>query len=362
MDVGALAFWSALALTALCLAAVAALVAIRVLSDRAERRRLDVRTPVWRLVLTMTTGEDDEVVEAQSALEQLGRPEIEVVEPDAFGLLPKLRGAAQQRLRELLRHWGSADRARALLRSWSAVRRCRGLYRLGMLADPDSLPLVAARLDDRDFSVRRVAVQALGSLGDPSVIPAMVDLVAREPVLRRDLLAAVDRIGLASGAVLEAELVGALDGGALAAPDGRGDVARRRAQLAAEGLGLVDAVTAAPTLVRACGDVDDVPLTVACLDALGRLGAPAGLSALLGGLASRHSEVRRAAATALGLVGGSRAVAALSPVLDDPVVEVARAAAQALSRNGAPGLQLLRASGAPVARETVALAALAGPT
>jgi HEAT repeat protein len=358
MGIGALAAWAALALAALSLAVVAGLLAIRVVSDRVERRRLAVRTPVWRLVLTMTTGEDEEVTEAQAALERLDRAAVQVVEPDAFGLLPKLRGEAQQRLRHLLRHWGSAVRAEALVGSWSAVRRCRGLYRLGMLADPATLPLVAARLRDRDFAVRRVAVQALGSIGDPSVIPAMVDLVVREPALRRDLLAAVDRIGLASGAMLEAELVGALEGGALASAAAGGDLARRRAQLAAEGLGLVDATSAAPTLVRSYRALDHVPLAVACLDALGRLGAPAGLPALQDALGHPAAEVRRSAATALGLVGGPGSVESLVPILEDPVVEVARAAAQALRRGGDPGLEVLRRSAAPVARETVALSEL----
>lgn len=375
MDVGALALVAALSLGLLCALCVLALVLVRLATGRSARRRLDLRTPVWRMVLTMTIGEDDEVEEAVAVLERLSRGEVEVVEPDAFGLLPKLRGGGKERLRALLRHWGSAARAEELVGSWSAVRRCRGLYRLGMLADPGSVPLVLGRLADRSFAVRRAAVQALGSLDDPGSIPSMLELVSREPVLRRDFLASVDRIGLASGPLLEEELVTALPrvGAATvtsAGPTGEAGssddvdpaeaVARRRAQLAAEGLGLVDATSAAPTLARAALDVDDVPLKVASLGALGRLGAPAGVLALRAGLEHPVADVRRTAAHALGLLGGSGAVDVLVPVLDDPAVEVARAAAQALGRSGRRGAEVLAASAAPVALETLALAALAG--
>lgn len=373
MDLGWAALVAGVALGALCVALVVALVFVRVRTGRVERRRSELRTPVWHLVLTMTTGEDDEVEEAQAALERASRSEVQVVEADAFGLLPKLRGASQERLRALLRHWGSAGRAEGLISSWSGVRRCRGLYRIGMLADPGSLPLVLARLDDRDFAVRRVAVQALGSLGDAAAVPAMLDRVSGEPVLRRDLLASVDRIGAPSAPLLEHELVEALSRVGQGSVSGPGPTAeagasddlspeearaRRRAQLAAEGLGLVDAVGAAPVLSRAALQVDDVPLRTACLDALGRLGAPAGVPALEAGLADPVAEVRRTAAHAFGLLGGPRAVPALVPVLDDPAVEVARAAAQALGRSGPAGAEALAVSQAPVARETVALAAL----
>lgn len=373
MDVGLTALVAAVSLGTLCVLSVLALLLVRVGTGRAEARRLDLRTPVWRQVLTMTTGEDDEVDAAFATLQRLSRAEVQVVEPDAFGLLPKLRGAAQERLRTLLRQWGSAARAEALVGSWSAVRRCRGLYRLGSLADPASLPLVLERLGDRDFAVRRTAVQALGSLGDAGAVPPMLALASREPLLRRDFLASVDRIGSGSGPVLERELGEALARVGAATVTGAGPVseagaseevspqealARRKAQLAAEALGLVDATGAVPVLVRAALEVDDVPLVTACLDALGLLGSPAALPALRAGLGHPAAEVRRTAAQALGLLGGRAAVEALAPVLEDPAVEVARAAAQALGRGGRPGAEVLAASEAPVARETVALAAL----
>lgn len=370
MGVGLLALVAALVLGVLCLAVVVLLVVTRVATDRADRRRLTLRTPVWRLVMTMTTGEDDEVDESLAALRALGRDEVAVVEPDAFGLIPKLRGAGQERLRGLLRHWGSADRAEQLVGSWSAVRRCRGLYRLGMLADPATVPLVVSRLHDRDFAVRRVAVQALGSLGDPLAVPPMLDLAGREPVLRRDFLAAVDRIGAVCGPLLEEELGRSLPGhetdrdpdSAHTPEHGHDhDTRLRRAQLAAEGLGLVDAAQAAPTLARTCLETDDVPLRLACLDALGRLGVPAGVPAMRAALDSEVADVRRAGAVALGLLGGGGSLDVLTRTLDDPAVEVARAAAQALGRSGRRGEEALAASSAPVALETRALAALAVP-
>lgn len=354
MSVEHVGYVAAVLLTAGCLAVVAALVGIRITKDRSERRRLSLRAPVWLHVLALTTGEDDEVEDARAALLALGAEDRAAVEEDAFALVPKLRGSARTRLRDVLRDWGSVDLAVSNASSASAVRRCRGLYRLGVLAEAERRDDVLGGLDDRDFAVRRTAMLALGSFPDEEVVRGLVRRATIEPRLRRDFLASIDRIGAVAVPVLRAELTRSLAEDR--AEDGSEEGARR-GYLAAEALGLVGAIAAVPELEAAL-EGPSIELKIACIDALGDLGASSSVVALAGPLGHHDPDVRRAAAQAIGMVGGPWGVPALTDVLYDDNVEVARAAANALRRCGPTGVEVLTSSSAPVAREVLALAAL----
>jgi HEAT repeat protein len=355
MTLAHVGYVAAVLLAAACLAVVGLLVLTRVSKDSAERRRLSLRAPVWQHVLALTTGEDDEVEQARAALLALGPAGRAAVEEDAFALVPKLRGSARTRLRDVLRSWGSVDLAVRNAASRSAVRRCRGLHRLGVLAEGDRRADVLAGLDDRDFAVRRTAVLALGSFPDEDVVRGLLAHTTVEPRLRRDFLASIDRIGTVAVPVLRAELTRSLRQDR--AEDGS-DEAARRGYLAAEALGLVGAIQAVPELEAAL-EGPSLELKIACIDALGDLGAASSVVALAGPLGHTDPDVRRAAARAIGLVGGPWGVPALNDVLYDDNVEVARAAANALRRCGVTGVEVLAASDAPVAREVLALSALA---
>jgi HEAT repeat protein len=174
-----------------------------------------------------------------------------------------------------------------------------------------------------------------------------------EPALRHDFLASVDRLGSAAVPVLRQELYTARS--ELAEQPERG---ARRGQLVAEGLGLVGALVAVPTLELALADEAPEEMRVACVRALGVLGAPSSVSTLSTAMLSESAEVRRVAAQSLGLVGGREAAIPLSTALHDADVEVARAAADGLRRCGEAGEAVLRHSHAPVAREVLALAAI----
>lgn len=353
-----LAWWTGASLLVLCVLVVLVLLGLRVGQARWERRRDGRRAPLWRLVMLLATGEDDEVVEVRAALQRLTPREVAAVEDDVVALLPKLRGAGADRVRDLLHGWGSHERAARLAAGRSVVHRCRGLYRLGVLADPATLPLVRRGLGEREHVVRRVALQAVGSFTDPRLVHDAVLLAAAEPALRRDLLAALDRIGAPAAPVLRDLLGGAL---VVLRTEPSDERSLRLATLGAEALGLVDDGTSAPVLVEVLGSTRAPALQAACADALGRLGSPVALAALAAACVEGTDDVRRRAAGALGLVGGPAAVAALAHVLDDEQVEVARAAALGLARCGAPGRAVLEASAAPVAREVRTLLALDEP-
>ena len=352
MSLAQFASVAALVLALGCLILVVALVLVRVLKDRSERRRLTVRAPVWRVVMTLSTGEREELDDAYARLLATSPGERQAVANDAFALLPKLRGEARQRLREVLRAWGTTNGARNSTRSSSAVRRTRGYHRLGVLAEPGRRALVLAGLQDRDFIARRTAMLALGSFPSPEVVSGMLDAAIEEPQLRRDFLASIFRIGRAAVPVLREQLAVALDETTARVEEGG-----RRGQLVAEALGLVGAFDAVGSLEAALSGAPE-DMQVACINALGRLGSPTSVQVLTSAVYHDSPDVRRVAAQSLGLVGGRAAVIPLSAALNDTSVEVARAAANGLHRCGAPGQAVLGDSSAPVAREVLALAAL----
>ncbi|MGH3360978.1 MAG: HEAT repeat domain-containing protein [Nocardioides sp.] len=358
MSAARLGYAAALALGVACLVLLVALVLIRFLRDRAERRRRVVRAPVWREVLTLSSGEGMELEQAQARLLATTGAERRAIEADSFALLPKLRGEARDRLREVLRAWGIAQDPRHSTTSSSAVRRARGYYRLGALAEASGRDRLIGGLADRDFVARRTAVLALGSFPERTVVRQLLNCAVEEPRLRRDFLASIDRIGDAAVPELLAELSRALAelrGTPAGTAAWQGDL--RRGHLAAEALGLVGAYEAVGRLEAALRDAP-AELQVACINALGSLGSPSSVFALSQALDHEAPEVRRAAARALGMIGAGHAVELLTGALDDGDVEVARAVANALHRCGRHGRAVLGSSAAPVAREVLALAAL----
>ncbi|MGI8523992.1 MAG: HEAT repeat domain-containing protein [Nocardioides sp.] len=353
MTVRTIAYVAALVMVLACLVTVILLVLIRVLRDRSEQRRRTVRAPVWREVMQLSTGEGEEVDLAQRRLASASATERAAVLGDAFALVPKLRGDARERLRDVLRSRGSMDQALALAHSRSHVRRCRGLYRLGILCDPAGRGSVLDALNDRDFAVRRSAMLAGAAFPDEETTSLLLQAAARDPQLRREFLGSVDRIGTPAIGVLTRALT-ETDRETEHETDAEHD---RAGYLAAAALGLVGAVQAIPALEAALLRGSDVR-RVACIYALGELGAASSVGVLSEAVQQGSPNVRIAAAHGLGLIGSDAAVPALAECLSAEDVEVARAAANALKRCGATGRDLLRESEAPVAREVVALATL----
>lgn len=352
MTVRTIAYVAALILAVACVAVVVLLMFTRVLRDRAEGRRRTVRAPVWREVMQLSVGEGEEVDLAQRRLATASASERAAVLSDAFALVPKLRGDARERLRDVLRSWGSMDQALALAMSRSVVRRCRGLYRLGILHDPAGREAVLHALNDRDFAVRRSAMLAGAAFPDQETAGLLLRAAAREPQLRREFLGSIDRIGTPAIDVLAKALT--------ESERETGLEHDRAGYLAAAALGLVNAVQAIPALEDAVLHGSDVR-RVACIYALGELGAARSVGVLSEAVQDGTVEVRIAAARGLGLIGSDVAVPALSNCLTAENVEVARAAANALKRCGVKGREMLSESEAPVACEVVALAALGSP-
>ncbi len=98
---------------------------------------------------------------------------------------------------------------------------------------------------------------------------------------------------------------------------------------AAEALGKIGDPQALPALIEALKDKDSGVREVAA-GALREIG-PQALPALIEALKDKDSEVRRAAAEALGKIGGPQALPALTEALKDEVRWVRRAAVEALA-------------------------------
>lgn len=324
---------------------VVLLVAVRASSEllerRSERRRDDLRL----LILTALLGEDEEADAAMADLRRREGRAWRLVERQAFSMLPKIKGDSHDALVALLLSRGAAGRATEEATARSLVRRARGAYQLGALGDLGAAPILLGLLGDSRFLVRRTAVRALGQIGDPEAVIPLLDAVSSDPALTRDVVAALQRIGTPAAPTLRNELSFLLGGG----PRGR------RGALVATALGLLGDVASAPVLVRAVVVGRHAGLAAAAAEALGNIGVPAAVPALLDALGAEDREVQVRAASALGQIGDVSAAQGLAARLGTDVREVDRAIAGALLRLAPVGLSLLEQHASPYAAEALAV-------
>ncbi|RYP86426.1 HEAT repeat domain-containing protein [Nocardioides guangzhouensis] len=342
--------WLVVGLCAVSAGLVLLLVVLRVSADLRERRRAHAHAVTRELVLTVLMGEPDEVLKARDELARLTGEEGRQAEAQIFSYLPKVSGETRTLLVELVLERDAADRARDLLHSWSSVRRCRGAYRLGALHRTDAVPLLIPMLRDRTFLVRRVALRALGSIGDPTAVVPILRSCGGDDRLTRDVVSALERIGQPGAAAMRNELAKGM-----ARSSGSG----RHAELATVGLGLIGDVGSVDLLVQALG-TPRAALQAAAAEALGRIGAPSAIPALVSALGGSDELVRASAAGALGDIGDPAAAEGLGQALDTAPRLTSRSLAAALLRLGEPGLDTLRRHPSPYAAEALAVHGLRG--
>ena len=326
----------------------AVLVVLRLARAAYDRHVLRRRAEIRALLLDALMGEDDAPDEATAQLTARKGRRWTHVEDQAFDMLPKIKGDSRAALVRLLQDKGAADHALRQIRSVSSVRRCHGAFALGALGDPEHVDTLVPLLTDSQFLVRRVAVRALGNIGDPRAVVPLLEVIGEEPRLSRDLVYALNRIGAAGAADLRAEIQRGID-----QPGRRG----LHADLAATVLGLIDDFAAVPVLSRGL-ESDNLALAVACAQSLGMIGAPDSIPALVGALLSDQPALRVAAANALGALGSPMSADSLLDVVEENDPAVSRQAADALQKLGAAGMHLLNQSMSPYAVEAVALADL----
>jgi HEAT repeat protein len=337
--------WLVLGLCAVSVGLVVFLLILRVSADLRTQRRTHAHAVTRELVLTVLMGEPDEVRSARDRIAGLTGEEGRQAESQIFSYLPKVTGETRTFLVDLVTVRGAVERARDLLGSWSAVRRCRGAHRLGALHRADAVPLLIPRLRDRTFLVRRVALRALGTIGDPAAVVPILRTCGGDDRLTRDVVSALERIGQGGAAAMRVEL-----SKGMARSSGIG----RHAELATVGLGLIGDVGSVDLLVEALATRRPA-LQAAAAEALGRIGAPSAIPALVNALSVPDELVRSAAAGALGDIGDPAAAPGLGAALDRAPRLTSRTLASSLLQLGEEGHRILRDHPSPYAAEALAV-------
>ena len=243
--------------------------------------------------------------------------------------IPDLGPDAAHRVRDALRRSGLAGREIALLTHRSVSRRVRACRVAGKVGDAAAVPLLVERLRDRDPSVRREAIRALGDLCAHHALDDITDAIERMGEWTNLLLVmALVRMGPAS-----APRIGALLG-ASRSP------AMTKALLQVTGrIG----VAADPALVRALAVHPDAEIRVEAVRVLGALAADAESAVVcLAAMDDTEWPVRALAAWSLGRVGDTRSLDRLGRAMGDPAYWVRHHVAEAMASLGEPGAAALR--------------------
>jgi HEAT repeat protein len=338
-----------LVLVALTVAALLLLVGLfvfRLVREARERRGAEAAARLRAVVFTALLGATGESAAARAELRSRTGRAWAAFEEQAFAMIPKIKGDAREELVTLLLSRGAAARAMANARSRSHVRRARGAYQLGALGQRDAVGALVGLLGDGRFLVRRLAVRSLGQVGDHAAVRPLLDAAEADPELTRDVTVALVRIGLGAAPELRDDLDLSV----------RTPGHRRRGAIAARALGMLGDVAAVPLLKEVVDEEEAGSLRWAAAGALGEIGVPEVVPALLRALDEDDVRLQVAAGRALGSIGDPAAVPGLARALGEQRThDAARAVAGALRRIGGDGIAELERSDSPYAYEALAL-------
>ena len=250
-------------------------------------------------------------------------------------LLAPLRSIAWdviERSRDALTRLGLRDQWLKSLgdRRWWV--RCEAAQALGLIAAPEAVAPLAARLNDDHEEMRAAVTEALGRIGDDSVLAMLVAQLQNPRHQRTRLVSAIRCFGPAAAAALIRW----------------SDEESSNRQVVAEVLGQIGSSAGLDTLTGWTGDPDPA-LREACFRAIGDIGLDErAYYFALRALGDPHPPVRAMAARALGRSGRVDCGRYLAARHADEWTVAAHSAA-ALKQLGGPGLQYLtesaRASG-----------------
>lgn len=254
--------------------------------------------------------------------------------------LRSIAGDVIERSRDALTRLGLRDQwlERLSDRRWWV--RCEAAQALGLIAAPEAVAPLAARLDDDHEEVRAAATEALGRIGDASVLAVLVAQLQNPRHQRARVVSAIGRFGPAASAALVRW--------------SHEESSNR--QVVAEVLGQIGSSAGLDTLTGWAGDPDPA-LRETCFRAIGDIGLDErAYYFALRALGDPHPPVRAMAARALGRSGRVDCGRHLAARLADEWTVAAHSAA-ALKQLGEPGLHYLTESarangpGADLARQ-----------
>ena len=215
---------------------------------------------------------------------EVGRPDV-IVKAMAGYVKPRAHLAA------LLDDLGARD----------VETRADAAYELGFAGDMRAEKYLLQALEDGDEKVRRLAVEALARLGDPTAIPGLVGMVGdRAASVREAAGAALLLFGAAATPALAARITGMPD----SADPGLLVAVRVLARIGDD-----RALDPLESLLKSGA----AGTRVAAAEALGDLGLSPGIPALRAALADEAPDVRRAAVRSIAAIAGPPA----RPVIED---------------------------------------------
>ncbi len=293
IDVFQLAFVLCGSAVTIMLVAIAVTKGVRSMLDERTARSVAVLRPIVLAALD----EDEPLVELTSR-------QTRVAADIATALLPKLRGSDRKALAGMLIEQGVIPQAVSGLRSRSAPRRQRAAELLGNAGHTPVERELVRLLHDRDTEVRATAARALGKVGAPESVEALLVALGERKVPANTASMAVLRIGADGAQPIRA---------ALASPV---PIVRSTAAELSGSLGLMEGRSTIESLL----DDSDPTVRLSAARALGRLSHPLSASTLIRRLEaeldrahdSANEEFLTAIVVALGRIGHRSAI----PVLE----------------------------------------------
>jgi HEAT repeat protein len=238
-----------------------------------------------------------------------------------------LRGDSGEAIAGLYRKLGFLRADLARLKSWSATTRTNAAADLGLVRITDALPALLEALDDRDVRVRQTAVWAVGQVGGPETLAALVRLLGDPSrlVARRAQEVLAERGNETKDAILGYARKTSSRAGRLAA---------------IELLGWLRIAEGADLLLTFTTDMDP-EVRIKSLKAAAAIGDPRFMEIFQRGLEDSRWEVRCQAAKGLSLFGSPDSIPGLTTALRDRHWWVRFYAATALAEVGPLGEEAL---------------------
>jgi HEAT repeat protein len=316
-----------LVLAAGLVALVGGIVLRRMVAARRRRRVAAVRRRIERAIARFLVDEDGPPIAVSQPLE------LRTLRDVALEVLLEVRGRERERLTELLEQAGVVQASMRRLRGARAAARRQAADDLAVIGSATAVDTLLQALDDDDGTVRVVAARALVELGDPSLVPRVLPVVAAEVDAQP---AAVAELLLSLG-VRAPQAVGE------ALRSTRSPEVRRLAATVIGELRLAEQAPALRQVLREGGE-----LAAVAARGLGMIGDADAVEDLaeLAADAGGPESLRAAAMRALGRIGEPRVVGLLGRTLRAPEASwpLRQAAAEALAKLGVGGRHALEAA------------------
>lgn len=245
-------------------------------------------------------------------------------------LLMVLRGSEARRMMDLAGELGLVERDLARLSSRGRWRRAKAAENLGYYGGPEAVKSVSGLLQEEDETVRAVAARALSRVGTPEAAGALAGYLNSNSELTSLRMAEnLERIGpLAVDPLVK--LVESED-----------EEERRAQVLAARILGNLRVAEARSALCRAIQRRWNTDLRAQAMLALGKIGNPDDVPAIVEAAGDNSWPVRVQAANALSMIGEVSTVPTLEELATDEEWWVRLNASRALMNLGPEGEKAL---------------------